>query len=177
MIFLKGKKVYLRPVTERDLKGDYLNWINDPENDVFTDHALFAHDPKSLKEFRSLKQDDKRSLWLAIIEIKTGKHVGNIELTAINWVHKTGEYKILIDKKYSGKGYGFEASTLILAHGFHKLNLERIQLGVNAENKPAIFLYKKLGFVKEGVLRGAFLRHGKRQDVIIMGLFRKEFKD
>ena len=29
--FLIGKQIYLKPLEEEDLDGDYLKWLNDPE--------------------------------------------------------------------------------------------------------------------------------------------------
>ena len=44
----------------------------------------------------------------------------------------------------------------------------RIELGVFARNKPAIHLYEKFGFVKEGCCRKAIYRNGQYLDTLVM---------
>ena len=175
--FLEGKKIHLRPLVDNDLSGDYLRWINDSKNDEFTEHAQYPHRIEDLKMYAQGKQSDSSCVWLAIIENSSNLHIGNIELCDIDLVHRKCEFKILIDKSCQGRGYGEEASRLILRHAFKTLNLHRVYLGVHEDNEKAINLYKKLGFIQEGILRDAFLRNGVWKNSIIMGMLSTEFKD
>lgn len=50
------------------------------------------------------------------------------------------------------------------------LQLRRLELTVVKENIPAIRLYEKLGFEKEGLLRKKLHRDGKDYDMFYMGL-------
>ncbi len=168
--FIDGEKVYLRPVLKEDLNKDYIRWINDRSNDELTGHAIFPHTSQELEKFFVSKSGDRKCLWLAIIEKKTHRHIGNIELAAIDFINRHAEYKIIIDKKAQGKGYGLESSRLLIDHAFKVLNLHRIYLGVHEDHKPAIGLYKKLGFRVEGVLKHHFIRNGKYGNVLMMGL-------
>ena len=94
----------------------------------------------------------------------------------IDWIHRKAEYSILIgDRSFQRQGYGFESSMLLLEHGFSKLNLNRIWLGVHEHNELAIKLYTRLGFVEEGCLRQSFLRKGVYSNLKIMGLLSEEF--
>jgi len=174
VIFIDGKKVCLRPVFKEDLQKDYLRWINDRSNDGLTGHALFPHTLADLESFFMSRIKDKRTLWLAIIKKENDRHIGNIELSDIDLINGNAEYKILLDKNEQGKGLGYEASKLILDHGFKKLNLHRIYLGVHQDNKAALGLYKKLGFKVEGTLRQHFHRAGQYKNIIVMGLLSRE---
>ena len=51
--------------------------------------------------------------------------------------------------------------------------LERIELIVWADNRPAIDLYEKLGFQREGVLRNFRFLDGKYTDAVMMALLRE----
>ena len=177
MKFLEGKNIYLRPILEEDLSGEYLRWINDGSNDEFTEHAQFPHRVKDLKCYAEKKWNDPSCVWLAVIERASNLHIGNVELCDIDLIHKKCEFKILIDKSRHGKGYGVEASRLILNYAFGKLNLHRVYLGVHEDNKKARNLYEKLGFLKEGVLRETFLRDGVWKNSIVMGLLADELKE
>jgi len=175
--FLEGKKVYLRPLMQEDLTGEYIRWINDTQNDEFTEHAQLPHSLDALVRFAQSKWRDSSCIWLAIIEQGTNQHIGNLELSNIDWVHRKCEFKIIIDKAYQGKGYGTEATRLILRQAFKILNLHKVYLGVHEDNQKARKLYEKLGFVQEGLLRDTFLRDAVWKNSITMGLLAEEFKD
>jgi putative acetyltransferase len=52
------------------------------------------------------------------------------------------------------------------------LNLTRLELEVYADNEPAIRLYERFGFEREGVLRQHAFRDGRFVDAIVMGRLR-----
>lgn len=176
MSFLIGDKVVLRPVEKSDLDGPYAEWINLQEADIFTEHAQFPHSREDLERYLEDRDASEHHIWLAIIEWEPRRHIGSVELSDIDWVHRKARYSIIIgDRSAQGKGYGFEASILLLRHAFGKLNLNRLELGVHEDNTAARRLYEKLGFVEEGRLRQAFLRDGSYHDLIVMGLLAEEF--
>jgi RimJ/RimL family protein N-acetyltransferase len=49
--------------------------------------------------------------------------------------------------------------------------IERVELEVYASNIPAISLYEKSGFVREGVKRKARKLDGGYDDIVVMALF------
>jgi RimJ/RimL family protein N-acetyltransferase len=57
-----------------------------------------------------------------------------------------------------------------------ELNLHRVQLTVFSYNERAIALYEKLGFQREGVYREFIQRDGRRYDMYLYGLLRREWK-
>lgn len=80
-----------------------------------------------------------------------GVHVGNVGLK--DWSEGKIEAECFIElgeKSARGRGVGRQAMTLLLEHAFGKLRLERIRLGVFEFNRPAIKLYRSLGFVDVG---------------------------
>lgn len=103
--------------------------------------------------------------------------LGYVELDEILWTHQVGGVSIGIgDPTHWGKGYGYEAMQLALAFAFNELNLHRVQLTVFSYNKRAMALYEKLGFQREGVYREFLQRNGKRHDMYLYGLLRREWK-
>jgi RimJ/RimL family protein N-acetyltransferase len=102
--------------------------------------------------------------------------IGLLELDGILWTHQVGGLSIGIgEPAYRGRGYGAEAMQLALAFAFHELNLHRVQLTVFAYNQPAIALYEKLGFQREGVYRQFLRRDGQRHDMYLYGLLAHEW--
>ncbi len=79
------------------------------------------------------------------------------------------------DKNQQGKGYGKKALDELLNYGFNTLNLYRIQLNVIAFNTPAIALYEKAGFKKEGTMKEFLLRDSKRYDLYMYAKLKNDY--
>ncbi len=102
--------------------------------------------------------------------------IGYLEIDGILWNHGAGWISLGIGAAvYRGQGYGCAAMTLALDFAFQELNLHRLQLTVFAYNAPAIALYEKLGFQREGVYREFLYRDGQRYDMFLYGLLRREW--
>lgn len=106
----------------------------------------------------------------------TEEPVGVVMLDAIQWTHRAAYVAIGIgEPAYRGRGYGEEAMRLTCGFAFGELNLHRLSLTVFSYNLPAIRLYEKLGFRREGVMREALLRAGQRYDLLLYGLLAAEW--
>ena len=172
-VFLETANVFLRPLEYEDLGGEYLKGINRQDLDLFTEHAQLPKNTQALKAYAESKWKSG-DIWLGIFLKKNGRHIGNIELAEIDYIHRKAKYAILVWAE-TGHGYGTEASKVMLEFAFNKLNLNRIELGVNENNAAAINLYIKLNFIREGVLREAFIRDNKNTNILIMSILRNEF--
>ena len=69
-----------------------------------------------------------------------------------------------------------EALKAVIASGFEKVGLNRIDALVYVENKPSIRLLQRLGFTREGLLRDYFYLDGKFYDHIIFSILRREWE-
>jgi RimJ/RimL family protein N-acetyltransferase len=79
------------------------------------------------------------------------------------------------EREYLGKGYGTDAMRVMLRYVFNELNLRRVSLMVFEYNPRAIRSYEKVGFIREGLVRKAMKRDGKRWDFLYMGILREEW--
>ena len=70
---------------------------------------------------------------------------------------------------------GTETVQSMIDYAFETLNLNRIQLHVSAENEPAIKIYRRVGFIKEGVLRQAMFHDNKYYDFWVMGILKHDW--
>lgn len=173
-IFLESERLYLRGITPDDISEKYLSWLNDQETSLQNSHALFPYSLENLKSYVNSVYTNKNIIVLAIIDKETNTHIGNISLQGINWINRSAEYAILLgDKNYWRKGIAYEASKLIIDHGFNNLNLHRIHCGTTSENYGMQKLAQKLNMQQEGVRKEAFYKHGKYMDIIEYGLLNK----
>ena len=118
-VFMLAEQIYLRPLEESDLDGDYLKWINDPEITVFMSTGLFPQNSKMLRSFWESVSEDSSSINFAIVDKKTDKHIGNAKVDRIDWINRTCEFGILIgDKTFWSKGICKEVLALLVDYSF-----------------------------------------------------------
>jgi RimJ/RimL family protein N-acetyltransferase len=170
--FLETEKTGLRPVTIADVTDEYLRWMNDAEVTRGLESGIFPSTKESIISFVEKTANSKENIFLAICDKSTGKHIGNIKLGNVNWVHRHADLGILIgDKSAWGKGFGTDACKLLVDHAFTKLNLHKVWLAVFSNNPSAIKVYKRLNFIEEGRLKEHVFSDGKFVDKIIMSAF------
>ena len=171
MNFLKNEKVVLRKLSTNDDLNYYLNMINDVENLKWVEGiGNFPVNNADLVEF----VQSNNNLFLGIFD-SDDRHIGNIQLSRINFQHRSCEMGIIVGREFCGKGYAKSACRLVIKHAFEILNLHRIYLGVVSENKDAIKLYDELGFVNEGIEKDMHLYNFKYYDVIRYRMLENEY--
>ena len=79
-------------------------------------------------------------------------------------------------RTYWGKGYGADATRLLLEYAFTLLNLNSVMLGVFAFNERAIACYRRVGFREIGRRRQARIIGGQKHDAILMDILAEEFE-
>jgi ribosomal-protein-alanine N-acetyltransferase len=174
--FVQGSRVYLRPLEREDLNARYLGWLNDPGVTRYLETGTFPTTARDLEKFYDEVTGTRNQVILAVAEKKSGQHIGNVKLGPIHWIHRCATFGIMIgDKKFWGRGWGLEATRLMLEYGFDRLNLRRIDLGVFAEHDAAVRCYEKAGFKVEGRLRESLFQDGTYKDRVLMGLLRSEY--
>jgi RimJ/RimL family protein N-acetyltransferase len=172
--FLIGDIVNLRPLELEDAHFLYLG-----ENNPIVREALFMALPiPFIVEEEKIKRymNSNDSIMLTIIEKTKNVPVGQTGLTRIDYIHRTAIYYLaIVEPAYWSRGLGAETTHLMIKYAFETLNLNRVQLHVCSENAPAIKIYKRVGFVKEGVLRQAMYRNGGYHDFWVMGILKKDW--
>lgn len=90
-----------------------------------------------------------------------GVHVGNVIL-AVTKRHRSAYFQMYIGERSArGKGVGGAAMEETLIRAFEELSLHRVWLHTFADNIAAESLYRKHGFVLEGVERDAIWANDK----------------
>lgn len=178
MPFICGQKVILRGLEKEDVRGSWFNWFNNSEVTKYMERGIYPNTREGLTEFyHRVAHGNTSDLVLAIIWKNNGKHIGNIGLHKIDPVHRKAEFGIVIgEKNYWGRGAGQEATSLITRHGFDKLNLHKIYLGVRSDHKAGIQAYSRAGFRKEGLLKEELYRDGRYHDVLWMSMLNPKHK-
>jgi len=174
--FAIGRQVYLRGLARTDLPA-MVEWINDTD----VTRLLFTGDRPAhlelLEEQWAQDQRSPRDIVFAVCAKADDAFIGTTGLYQVNWLMRAAEFRVFLGaKQYWNRGIGTECTRLMVVYGFEKLNLNRIYLGVNAENKGGERAYEKAGFVKEGVLRQEQYRNFRYYDVVRMSMLRSEYE-
>lgn len=170
---LTGEFVYLAPLRDEDLPLLF-TWINDRDTALWNApyHPVSESDHRAWAGAVAAAAD---RTFFVIKRKRDGHAIGACQLHSIHPVHRTAELQIRIgDVADRGHGFGSEALRLLLKFAFEDLNLHRVQLNVFATNAPAIRVYEKAGFVREGTLRQAAHIDGFYVDVVVMGILRED---
>jgi [ribosomal protein S5]-alanine N-acetyltransferase len=173
--FLATARLLLYPMTVEHCSETYRGWLHDKDVTRFLETGMF---PTSMEQLRSFVQDTQQKpvLFLAIYTKTDNKHIGNIKIDSINRIHGTAEYGILMgDKTEWGKGYGREASEIIIEYCFMRMNIRKITLGVVADNTAAVQLYYKMGFQLEGTYQQHCFYDGAYRNVHRMAIFAADY--
>lgn len=174
--FLVGQLVYLRPLERTDLGERYQSWINDRDVARYLETSHFPQTLAAMEAFYDSVAKSRDNIFLAIVDRATDLHIGNIKLGPINWIHRNAALGLLIgERDYWGRGFGTEATRLVVEHAFYNLNLQRVDLGVYPEHSAAVRMYEKIGFKVEGRLRQALFHEGAYKDHLLMAILRDEY--
>ena len=156
-VVLETERLTLSSVTLADCSENYLSWLNDTDINMYLESGFYQHNIQGLVDFVNGYQSNKKAVFLVIRLKENNKHIGNIKIDKINYIHRNCEYGIMMgDKTEWGKGYAKEASIAIINYAFEELGLNKVNLGVIDSNDVAVKLYEKIGFVVEGVLTQNF---------------------
>lgn len=175
--FLVGTSIYFRALELDDMER-LVKWINDPDITQFLTMGRFPINFTREEEWLKGLYKGQNDIVMGIV-LKDGDiHIGNCGLHQIDWVSRGCIFGIMIgEKEYQNRGYGTEATLLMLKYAFEVLNLNRVELTVYEYNKRAIRCYEKAGFILEGRLREKMFKNGSFHDVLIMSILRSEWKN
>jgi diamine N-acetyltransferase len=162
-IFLRGKRVMIRPL-ERDDIDRRLEWK--PYPDPLYSHYNLGNLKESEKEDWFLKRKrDSSSVHLSIDNAE-GKLIGFLRLYKIDHQDKTAWLGIYLGYEFIDKGLGTDAILALLRYYFEELQHEELLLDVAALNKRAIRCYEKCGFE---FIRKKYKVHDPRTDIDFFG--------
>ena len=136
--------VLVRPLLEEDALVS-CQWRNNPKVWVYTGRRpdKFIAPEVEIDWIKKVLAE-KDSYRFAIIA--DDKYVGNIQITNV-LEREEGEYHIFIgDENYWGKGIATLATYQLIRFAQERLNLKKLYLFVNPENKTAVRVYEKCGF-------------------------------
>jgi RimJ/RimL family protein N-acetyltransferase len=175
VVNIAGQLVALGPL-RRDLMPTYQRWIND-----FQTLRTLGTAP------RPMRLEDEQAWYdgqtgatdrvnFTIYERSTWRPIGNTGFHEIDLRNRAAVFGILIGEADArGKGYGTEATRLMLDYGFTALSLHSVMLAVFSYNVAGLRAYAKAGFRECGRRRQSHLMNGCFWDTVYMDCLASEF--
>ena len=173
---LEGRLVVLRRHVPENVRA-FERWYADPEVARLTRYQDGPMRPVEIERFFISRVVGPDSLALAIHLRESGRLIGTCAFSQLDADNGSALFHITIGEVDAwGRGYGTEATRLMLAHAFGKLRLHRIALSVFEFNERAIRAYRACGFQVEGRAREAIWRDGRWWDEITMSILQPEWR-
>ena len=173
---LEGSRVTLRRHVPENLAA-FRRWYSDPEIARLARYQEAPMRPDEIERFFAARVVGDDALAMAIHELATDRLVGTCAFSQLDGDNGSALYHITIGEKDAwGRGYGTEATRLMLDHAFGTLGLHRIALFVFEFNERAIRAYRRCGFVIEGRARESIYRDGRWWDELAMSVLERDWR-
>ncbi|MGA3192832.1 MAG: GNAT family protein [Candidatus Bathyarchaeia archaeon] len=169
---LEGKNINLRVVEKEDLPL-IAEWFNKPE--VFGEYNPLHQVSRTEAEKMFEGPHEEKSF---IIERKDGSKIGFIgHFYVLHVAGKQLEIGYSLVPSERGKGYGTEATQIMVDYLFLSKDTKRVQAQTDPRNVASHKVLEKVGFKKEGTLRKSFFMRGEWRDAYIYSILGEEWKE
>ena len=174
-IIVYMKDVAIRKITLKDT-DKIVKWRNSP---AVMNNFIIRNRLTKKQHINWLNNKVKKGKVVQFIAVDKIHNVdfATTYLKDIDNLHKKAEFGIFIgEADYRHKNYGQLITNYTLDYAFNKLRLNKVYAKVLSYNKPSYYLFKKLGFNRDAILRDDVKVNGRFEDVYIMSLLRTEYK-
>jgi len=193
--------VRLEPLSEDHLDG-IMTWVNDPEvTFYFADLSRRITREEEARFVRDLIASDKERIFsifgtlparpeaAATLEAAAAEdaegiatrapeslpdYIGQIGLSKIYWPARNARLGIMLPRYAWGCGVAQAATRALLEIAFDELDLHKVWLIVRCSNARGLYLWTKLGFQCEGILRDEYYSRGRFHDMMRMSILRDD---
>jgi RimJ/RimL family protein N-acetyltransferase len=124
---------------------------------------------------RSTLEPRERGWFLVEVDRERAGCVGFHRTNERNGIVEAGRFAI--HPRYRGRKLGDDVARMFQRHLLVDLGFHRIELQIYGFNERAIAHAERSGFVREGVKRKAYFRHGEWQDAVLFSLLREDLED
>ena len=176
---LDGDGLRLRRATEDDV--DFVVGLLTEEDTARFLAASRPRDRAGVLEDVKASTEEPGDFGLFVIEVpddhgwaRAGMMDFSLENRRSRIAHLSG---LAIHPDFRGRRLSDEAARIFQRHLIFDLGFHRLQLECDGFNERAILHAERSGFVREGVKRKAYLRHGEWVDGVLFGLVREDLED
>ena len=183
MILAEKDDNVIELISYEHFKGDaliseqYFRWLENLRvTNLISSPDLILPKKKAFIEESFERFTHKNTIGFFIRYVPEDTIIGTTKLDQISFYKRNAMDGIMIgEPEYFGKGIARKTYRIVLAYAFNILGMERIYGGCNEHNMAMIKTYEKLGYTKEGTLRGNDYINGEYSDHFLYGILKQEF--
>ena len=112
----------------------------------------------------------------AIIEKDSMECIGQIAYFLVDNKNHFAEIEYCIGSDFQRQGLATEATKAVIAYGFEKMNLHKVQICTKTINAPSKRVIEKCGLTYEGTLRDYFYMNGEYVGRLYFSILKDEWK-
>ena len=166
---IETKRLLLRKVLMDDADDVFVLRTNEDAMKYIKKPKLITVD--DAKELIKKMNEPDRIQW-GITLPADNKIIGTIGYHKIDKDNYRAEVGYMLHPNHWNTGIMSEAITIVIDHGFNKMQLHSIEAIINPDNDVSRKLLKKFGFIKEAYFKENFFFEGKFFDTEIYSLLR-----
>jgi RimJ/RimL family protein N-acetyltransferase len=168
---LVGPRVLLRPFRAEDA-GAVLLYASDPEVTRYLEWEAYT-DPATASAFiRSTLAGGASWFARAIVRRADEAVIGGADLRIVAPRDRRAEIGYGLAREHWGQGYASEAAGLLIAFGFERLGLVRIEALCSVDNARSLHTLERLGMRREGRLAQYRWKRGQPRDHYLYAITR-----
>ena len=176
--FIETKRLRLKRFSPEDLNHIFKKFSKDEIIKILnlrTEVEFIKEEKRFLNGYSCY---NKSFMLFLLIDKATDTVIGRGGLHNWNAEHHRAELGYeMEDELFKKKGLMTEAVGAFIEYGFEKMNLNRIEAMVGAENIPSLKIIEKYNFKKEGVLRQHYKILNSFEDSVVFSLLHAEYKN
>ena len=171
LILKNGDSVVIREASSSDANEilEYVDTISSESDFLTFGQGEFIMSVEQEEEF--LDNTSRQSNGIYIVAEIGSKIIGTSSFSggARPRISHTGEFGVSVLKEYWGNGIGTELIKYLIEWSKQSGIIRKMNLIVRNDNLSAIHVYKKLGFIEEGVITRDLQINGRFYDALFMG--------
>ena len=159
--FENARKIFAVVDAERDSLRQFLSWVDEsrcPED-------MYMHMYK-------VSKTDNGSYYI----ICDGQIVGNVGIDVSSKKNKIAEIAYWLSSRYRGHGIMTRCVKCLEKYAFENMDINRIEIVMEVDNKKSEAVAKRAGFVCEGIRRQSYMIYDTLKDVFTYSKLKSEWE-
>ncbi|MGN1100682.1 MAG: GNAT family N-acetyltransferase [Huintestinicola sp.] len=174
---IETERLILRRFEYSDNASMRKNWIADEKIQSFYREPVYTTESEVkelLDKYIGSYEKEDYYRW-AVTDKISGECIGQIAYYLVDSENNYAEIEYCIGPDFQCKGLATEATKAIIAYGFEKINLHKVQICTMTINSASKRVIEKCGFTYEGTLRDSFIKDGKYVGRLYYSILRDEY--
>ncbi|WP_223701121.1 GNAT family N-acetyltransferase [Sutcliffiella deserti] len=171
-----NSKLYLRAFEYEDLP--FINLLrNEDELYKYTcGNKFYISSERDIKWIEDKIFNNRDQLYLMLCTKGENTPIGYVAATNIDYLNRKAQYGgIVIAREHAGKGYGTEASQLLLRHIFEELGMNMMYGFWREDHLASLRMAEKIGFKRDGLVRDYVFKQNGFHNAYIYSILKSEY--